>query len=68
MSTETLNDPLLEIREVAAYLKVSPPALEKWRLTGKGPAFIRIGRLIRYRRSDLDRWLAEQTVGREAVA
>ncbi|MCK9378249.1 MAG: helix-turn-helix domain-containing protein [Syntrophobacterales bacterium] len=32
--------------------------LDKWRWDGTGPVFIKVGRLIRYRTSDLDAWLA----------
>lgn len=36
---------------------VSARTLQRWRMEGVGPCFARIGRLIRYRRSDLDAWL-----------
>ena len=36
---------------------VSPRTLQRWRMEGAGPTFVRIGRLVRYRRSDLDSWL-----------
>jgi predicted DNA-binding transcriptional regulator AlpA len=31
---------------------------QKARLTGDGPPFIRLGRLVRYRASDVEAWLA----------
>jgi hypothetical protein len=40
---------------------VSPRTLERWRSEEKGPPFIRVGRLVRYRRSDLRAWLAKRT-------
>lgn len=44
--------------EVAAeYVGSSKSTLAKLRLRGGGPAFCRIGRAIRYRRTDLDEWL-----------
>ncbi len=34
---------------------------QKDRLTGLGPRFIRVGRLIRYRRRDVEAWLDSQS-------
>ena len=46
-----LRDPLMTVKETAVYLRVSKSFLDKARLTGDGPAFLRIGRKILYRRS-----------------
>src|SRR5215211_1896154 len=46
--------------EAAEYLRSSPSTLAKLRLYGTGPAFTRIGRVIRYRRTDLDRWMGDK--------
>jgi predicted DNA-binding transcriptional regulator AlpA len=35
---------------------------QKDRLTGGGPRFIRVGRLVRYRRADVEEWLDSRTV------
>jgi excisionase family DNA binding protein len=44
--------------EAAAYLRVHPETLVKWRACNKGPPFHRIGpRSIRYRRADLDAYV-----------
>jgi excisionase family DNA binding protein len=46
-------------REAAEYLRSSESTLAKKRLNdGDGPPFVRIGRAIRYRRSDLDAWMS----------
>lgn len=45
---------------VAAYLVVPAKTLEAWRYIGKGPAYAKIGKHVRYRRSDVDAWLAAQ--------
>jgi excisionase family DNA binding protein len=58
MSSETYYTP----EEAAEYLRSSPSTLAKLRLYGGGPVFTRIGRVIRYRRSDLDRWMSEKLV------
>jgi predicted DNA-binding transcriptional regulator AlpA len=43
----------------AKRLHMSLSGLRKWRAQGKGPPYLRMGKLIRYRRSDVDRWLQE---------
>ena len=50
----------LKTEEAAAYLGLSPWTLIKWRANGKGPALIRLGSRIQYRREDLDSYLADQ--------
>lgn len=51
----------------AAYLGVTPRTLEVWRCTKRHAIpYIKVGRLVKYRQSDLDNWLAAQTVGAAA--
>ena len=54
-------DDLLDTPALALELHASEPTVVSWRRKQTGPDFIRVGRLIRYRRSDVDRWLQEQT-------
>jgi len=49
-------------REAAAYIKSSTSTLAKCRLRGNGPKFSRIGRAIRYRKLDLDEFMAKTRV------
>lgn len=44
-------------REAADYLGLKAATLNKWRCHGDGPPFIKVGRLIRYRKIDLDAFL-----------
>lgn len=37
---------------------VSVRTLQRWRMEGTGPVYVRLGRLVRYRQRDLDAWLA----------
>ena len=54
-------DSLVNERQAAKILSVSPRALQKWRSIGCGPPFVRISaRCIRYRRQDLSRWTADR--------
>jgi excisionase family DNA binding protein len=52
---------LLNQSEAAQYLRVSERSLERWRLTGI-PAlpFVRLGRRILYRQTDLQEFVASQ--------
>jgi excisionase family DNA binding protein len=49
-------------RETAAYLRTSINTLAKLRVYGGGPSFARWGRAIRYRREDLDAFMAARLV------
>jgi predicted DNA-binding transcriptional regulator AlpA len=55
LSTPT---PLLDDHGVAAILGCARGSLQKARLTGDGPPFLKIGRLVRYRPEDVAAWLA----------
>jgi hypothetical protein len=44
---------LLTQKSAAKLLAVSPRTLERHRITGTGPRYVRLGRLIRYREEDL---------------
>jgi predicted DNA-binding transcriptional regulator AlpA len=58
MHTNATPTEILLTREAAAHLRAAESTLEKWRIRGDGPPFIRIGpRKIAYRLSDLDSWL-----------
>ena len=54
-------DALLTEVDAADLLKLSIRTLQAWRSNCSGPAFIRAGRAIRYRRADLLTWI-EATV------
>jgi hypothetical protein len=49
-------------QDAAAYLGYTPGALRKWRREGRGPAYIRSGRSVRYRIPDLEVWQASHRV------
>jgi excisionase family DNA binding protein len=44
--------------EVAAYLDISVSTVRRWRLTGGGPRWVRIGTSIRYPLADLEAYVA----------
>jgi predicted DNA-binding transcriptional regulator AlpA len=50
-------DPLLSNREVSQITGRARSTLQKDRVVGTGPRFIRIGRLVRYRQSEVQAYL-----------
>lgn len=48
---------LLTQRQFAEMLGVTPRSLERWRETGDGPPFLRVGGLVRYAPADVSAWL-----------
>ena len=56
------DDQYFKPSEAAAYLKTSTSTLAKRRLYNDSPRFTRIGRAIRYRKSDLDAFMASNVV------
>jgi excisionase family DNA binding protein len=58
---------LLTTEETAAYLGVKPQSLAIWRLRGENLPFVKVGRLVRYRRSDVEKWIESRTVATKAV-
>ncbi len=57
---------LIDEVELAVRLGVSRSTLQSWRYEGRGPRFIKLGRLVRYRNADIDAYLKAQTRGRVA--
>jgi excisionase family DNA binding protein len=55
--------PLLTQRQAAALLCLSERTLERFRTSGAGPRFVRCGKSIRYRQSDVEAWIERRSVG-----
>ena len=56
---ELSPDDLVNTKTAAKILDTSPGTLPIWRHQGKGPAFLKIGRSVRYHRQDLMAYLAD---------
>ena len=66
-STEALSEPdMLNETEAATLATVSVANLRARRQSGEQPPFVRLGRLVRYRRADLPAWIAASVVEPEA--
>lgn len=50
----------LSTEGVAELLGIPAATVRYWRHTGRGPHGFRVGRAVRYRRTDLDRWIEER--------
>jgi len=55
-------DALLNEAQTADFLNLSIRTLQAWRIKNVGPRFVRAGRAVRYRRSDLVAWINANTV------
>jgi hypothetical protein len=63
-----LNAGLMLTADAAHYLMMSPRNLERYRMTGGGPRFMKSGRRCLYRRTDLDTWLNSRSFENTAQA
>ena len=53
---------LLDEKAAAEFLDIAPGTLSVWRSTGRYCIpFVKVGRRVRYRRADLEAWLASRT-------
>lgn len=57
------TNPLLTPSEAADYLGVTANTLSVWRCVGRYDiGYIKVGRLVKYRKIDLDEWLESRTI------
>ena len=54
------DDRLLTAEDLARFLDVPIKTLYAWRYRGEGPVGFRVGKHIRYRWADVDRWIRER--------
>lgn len=57
MSTR-LDERLMSLPDLSEFLGVPLNTLYRWRYRGEGPKGYRVGRHVRYRRADVEAWLA----------
>jgi predicted DNA-binding transcriptional regulator AlpA len=59
-----VQEPLLTTAQAAELLNLKPDTLCVWRSTRRPhqPAYVKLGRAVRYRRADLESYLAARTV------
>lgn len=57
---------LLNETQVATILGISPKTLQAWRVRGVGPRFVKVGRLVKYLRANIQSWTESQ--GRQSTS
>ncbi len=58
-----MTNNILNTREAAAYCRLGKPTLERFRISGDGPRYCKLGGAVRYRLTDLDTWLESRLIG-----
>ena len=53
-------EPLIDVQQLANYLDVPVKTLYAWRYRREGPPAFRVGRHLRYRRIDIQRWIQQR--------
>lgn len=70
VNPEFASSSLLNEHEAAAALGISARSLQRWRVRGLGPSFVKLGRgaksAVRYSRLELQRFIAAGTVSSTA--
>lgn len=61
METNINESKLLTPKEVANILGLNQASLRNWRWKGSGPVFIKVGHLVRYKQSDVNKFIEEQS-------
>ena len=59
---ELLGEEFLACSETSKLIAKTERTLEWWRETKQGPPYVRLGKTILYRKSELLRWLVDQEV------
>ncbi len=54
------DEKLMSTKEVSEYLGIAVSTLLLYRTMETGPAYIKMRRLVRYRKSEVDAWLEAQ--------
>lgn len=58
--TSTAADRLLSTAQLSARIDVEESTLRFWRWDNRGPKWFKLGRIVKYKESDVERWLDEQ--------
>jgi excisionase family DNA binding protein len=58
---------LLNEEQAARRLNVAVKTLQKWRVVGGGPRFVKLGRCVRYSAADLEEFITARTVPHTAA-
>lgn len=59
-NSDRTPDALWTFQDVSAHIGIPVPTLRRWRQDGNGPAGIRMGKHVRFRRSTVLQWIEDQ--------
>ncbi len=57
-------EPLIGVEELAEYLGVPVQTIYDWRMSGKAPRALKIGKHLRFALCDVQAWLTERYEGK----
>jgi excisionase family DNA binding protein len=60
MQTATIKSELLNRAQAAQYLNLKKSTLEAWAVRGGGPAMVKMGKAVRYRIADLEKFVEQR--------
>ncbi|MFT3854797.1 MAG: helix-turn-helix domain-containing protein [Ilumatobacteraceae bacterium] len=63
MTSSDVVSALWDDRQLAEYLRLPERTPAQWRYRSRGPRWLKVGRHVRYRKSDVDAWLEQQAQG-----
>jgi excisionase family DNA binding protein len=61
-AVNTVETLVVDTDKASRYLGCSSSTLRSWKRQGKGPAWFRAGKLVRYRVIDLEQWISNHRV------
>jgi len=61
-----MTEALLTPEDLAELCGVPLGTVYRWNYKGTGPTLLRIGKRVRYRKADVERWLDSRAVARPA--
>ena len=53
----------LDTRQASELTGIATVTLERWRVDGEGPPYVKLGRQVKYRTSDLHEFMSSKVVG-----
>jgi predicted DNA-binding transcriptional regulator AlpA len=59
MSAQMIKRPMLRTPEASSYTGLAKATLERFRVRGGGPRFVKVGAAVMYDPCDLDAWLEQ---------
>jgi hypothetical protein len=66
LSPQLGRDRLLDTQQLSRRWNLSPRSLERYRMNGEGPRYLRVGGAVRYRLADIEAFESEQLAAAQA--